>query len=101
MRNKMYKRVKNFDELTISDDFMFGIIMRDPALCKPFLERILNIPIRKIEYPESQKVIDITADAKVCDWIFMLKMTHIRYTILRCRHLPTGICLNGPVIIRQ
>lgn len=64
MGNKMYKRVKDFDELTISDDFMFGIIMRDPALCKPFLERILNIPIRKIEYPESQKVIDITADAK-------------------------------------
>lgn len=33
----MNKRIKEFDELTISDDFMFGIIMRDPVLCKPFL----------------------------------------------------------------
>ena len=38
----MYKS-KKFEDLTISDDFMFGIVMRDPKYCKPFLETILNI----------------------------------------------------------
>lgn len=43
---KMYKS-KKFEDLTISDDFMFGIVMRDPKYCKPFLETILNIKISR------------------------------------------------------
>ena len=35
-RNQMNKRIKEFDELTISDDFMFGIIMRDPCFASHF-----------------------------------------------------------------
>lgn len=42
----MYKSRK-FEDLTISDDFMFGIVMRDPKYCKPFLETILNIKISR------------------------------------------------------
>ena len=49
---------KPIEELTIVDDFMFGAVMRDPKLCKPLLELILNVKIRKIEYPELQKTID-------------------------------------------
>ena len=49
---------KSIEELTIADDFMFGAVMRDPKLCKPLLELILNVKIRKIEYPELQKTID-------------------------------------------
>ncbi len=55
---------KPFDELTISDDFMFGIIMRDPKYCKPFLETVLNIRIARIEYPEDQKTINISLESK-------------------------------------
>ncbi|RKI41510.1 hypothetical protein D7V86_09115 [bacterium D16-51] len=36
---------KKFEELELKDDFMFGIIMRNPKYCKPFLETILNIKI--------------------------------------------------------
>lgn len=36
---------KAFEELQIQDDFMFGVIMRDPKYCKPFLERVLGIKI--------------------------------------------------------
>ena len=36
-----------FSDITISDDFMFGIVMRDPKYCKPFLETILNIKITR------------------------------------------------------
>ena len=55
---------KKFEELEIKDDFMFGVIMRDPKYCKPFLETIFGIKISHIEYPESQKTIDVAADAK-------------------------------------
>ena len=57
-------RSKKFEDLTISDDFMFGIVMRDPKYCKPFLETILNIKISRIEYPEDQKTINLSLDAK-------------------------------------
>ena len=55
---------KAFEKLQIKDDFMFSVIMRNPRFCKPFLERILNIKISRIEYPKSQETIDISADAK-------------------------------------
>ena len=50
----MAKR-KKIEELTITDDFMFGAVMRNPKRCKPLLEMVLKKKIRKIEYPELQK----------------------------------------------
>ena len=55
---------KKFEKLQFKDDFMFGIIMRNPKYCKPFLETILGIKISHIEYPKSQEVIDLSSDAK-------------------------------------
>ena len=55
---------KKSEVLTISDDFMFGIIMRNPKYCKPFWETILNIKISRIEYPQDQKTINLSLDAK-------------------------------------
>ena len=37
----------NFKELPLSDDFMFGEIMRRPAICKLFLEALLGKPIAR------------------------------------------------------
>ena len=48
---------KALETLTIADDFMFGAVMRNPRLCKPLLELVLGVRIRKIEYPELQKTI--------------------------------------------
>ena len=56
--------MKDFDELTLQDDFMFGIVMRRPKLCQMCLERILNKKIVKLEFPESQKIIDVSVAAK-------------------------------------
>ena len=56
--------IKRFEELKLKDDFMFGVVMRNPKYCKPFLETILRIKILHIEYPKSQETIDIMADAK-------------------------------------
>ena len=55
---------KDIQDLTIADDFMFGAVMRDPTLCKPLLEEILNIKIKHLEYPERQKILDERYDSK-------------------------------------
>ncbi len=50
--------VKGFEELEFKDDFMFGVIMRNPKYCKPFLEMILGIKISDIKYPKTQETIN-------------------------------------------
>lgn len=50
-------KVKPIEELTFTDDFMFGRIMQNPEICKGLLERLLEIKIDKIEYPILQKTI--------------------------------------------
>ena len=63
-RQKRSRKIKEFDELTITDDFMFGAVMSDSKRCKPLLEYVLGIKIIKIEYAEKQKVIDLEYRAK-------------------------------------
>ena len=48
---------KPIEELTFTDDFLFGRVMQNPEICKGFLERLLEIKIDKIEYPVLQKTI--------------------------------------------
>jgi len=55
----------NWDELGISNDFLFGKIMRDPELCRELLQRILpDLDIERVEYPELQKEIKPDVDAR-------------------------------------
>ena len=58
------KHIKAFEELTITDDFMFGAVFSDMELCKEFLEKLLNIKIRKIMVPERQKTMKYTYISK-------------------------------------
>ena len=48
---------KPVEELTFTDDFMFGTIMKNKGICKGVLERLLHIKVGKIEYPSLQKTI--------------------------------------------
>lgn len=57
-------RQKEFKDLTFADDFMFAKVMLNEKLCKQLLEIILDVKIRKIHYPEEQKVIDPSYDSK-------------------------------------
>ena len=42
-----------WEELSISNDFLFGKVMQDPELCRELLQRILpDLDIDHIEYPE-------------------------------------------------
>ena len=54
----------DWNEIGISDDFMFGKVMEKPELCGKLLETILGIEIEKIEYPERQKAIDIAKESR-------------------------------------
>lgn len=52
---------KEYSELRFIDDFMFcKILTSRPELCKELLELILEIKIKKIKFPESQKTIEQT-----------------------------------------
>ena len=48
----------------VSDDYMFGYVMRNPEICKELLERLLKIKIERLEYPELQKSISPYYEAK-------------------------------------
>lgn len=49
---------KPFEQLTITDDYMFKTVMRDPERVKPLLEMVLKKKIRKIEIVETEKTKD-------------------------------------------
>lgn len=61
---KSDKMRKSYDELTIQDNFIFQRVMRNEAICKKVLERLLNIKIKAIGYPEEEKTIDLKIDSK-------------------------------------
>ena len=46
---------KPLEELTIMDDYMFGVVMSDKDNLKPLLEQILKIKIAEIAFIERQK----------------------------------------------
>ena len=56
----MAMKMKKYEELELRDDFMFSRIMSDPK----FVETILGVKIRKIVYPQTQKTIDLSLQAK-------------------------------------
>ena len=97
---------KPIEELTITDDFMFGAVMRDPKLCKTLLELILGVKIRKIEYPEKQKTLgerygskSIRLDVYVADeagtvYDVEIQATEIKYLPKRTRYYQGVIDLN-------
>ena len=55
---------KPFEELTISDDFMFCKVMEYEPICKEFLEMLFSTKIEKITYLSSQNTITTNFGAK-------------------------------------
>ena len=55
---------KDFDELTIADDYMFYRVMEDPEICKMLLNRVLQDKVETITDIELQKTIDDAGRAK-------------------------------------
>ena len=51
------KRRRTLQELTIMDGFMFGAVMMEPENCRLLLERILEIPIARVEVVREKSMI--------------------------------------------
>lgn len=95
-----------FEEMTLKDDFMFGVVMRKPEYCKPCLERILGVKIHHIKVPEGQKILDVSANAKSvrldiyvendADTVYNIEMQALRHKFLpkRSRYYQDIIDLN-------
>ena len=49
--------MKPIEELTFTDDYTFGYVMRNEEICKGLLERLLDIKIDRLEFPKLQKSI--------------------------------------------
>ena len=47
--------MKRYDQLEITDSFMFAKVMSDKEICKATLGQILNIKIRDIKYLDMRK----------------------------------------------
>lgn len=60
----MRRLMKKYEELDITDPFIFAKVMSDKRLCKPLLESILNIKIRDIEYVDYEETIQMTIKSK-------------------------------------
>ena len=55
---------KQYEELGITDAFMFAKVMSNKEICKPVLEQILNIKIRDIEYLDYEETFQIAPGSK-------------------------------------
>ena len=50
-------RTKRLKEHTIKDNFMFGAVMMDEDNCKGLLERVLEIPIDRVDVSKEKSIV--------------------------------------------
>ena len=53
-----------FDQLTITNKFMFAMVFSHKEIAKPFLEAVLGIKIHELRDPEPEKSIDVSPATK-------------------------------------
>lgn len=77
-------RTKRLKELTIKDNFMFGAVMMDEDNCKGLLERVLEIPIDRVDVSKEKSIV-YHPEYKGVRLICMQKMRSRRVITWRCR----------------
>ena len=60
----MADKTNTIQELNLADNFLFGKVMSDSEICRMILEKILNIPIKKVEFPVTRKTTDIAPNSR-------------------------------------
>ena len=55
---------KTWDELDITDDYLFKLVMKHKHICKSMIEKILQIKIRDLRYIEEEKTLKHQYDSK-------------------------------------
>ena len=51
-------RIKEWEELTICDNFLFQKVMQNKRICKRLIEKLLGIQVKRITYPVAEKTIE-------------------------------------------
>ena len=77
-------RTKRLKELTIKDNFMFGAVMVDEDNCKGLLERVLEIPIDRVDVSKEKSIV-YHPEYKGVRLMCMQKMRSRRVITWRCR----------------
>ena len=52
-------RIKKWEELTIQDNFLFQKVMQNQRICKRLIEKLLDIRVKSITYPEAEKTFSV------------------------------------------
>ena len=60
----MKRERKKYEDLTITDDFMFGKVMHHPERCRKLLEIILDVRIREVVFLDEQDSMNPDYDAR-------------------------------------
>ncbi|MBE6004798.1 MAG: Rpn family recombination-promoting nuclease/putative transposase [Lachnospiraceae bacterium] len=58
------RKKKPFDQLTITDNYMFQAVMKEPKHVKPLLEMIIGKKIRKVVVVDREKTLETGYDAR-------------------------------------
>ena len=56
--------MKSWQDLKLTDDYLFSQIMREEDFCKLFLEMLMGIKVEKVVYLEAQKEVNLFPQAK-------------------------------------
>ncbi len=64
MENQTTTKFKRWEDLDITDDFIFTRVMRNKKLCRTLLEMILKVKVGKIKFLTSHHAIQIDPNAK-------------------------------------
>ncbi|MBO5692197.1 MAG: Rpn family recombination-promoting nuclease/putative transposase [Spirochaetaceae bacterium] len=64
MENQTTIKFKRWEDLDITDDFIFTRVMRNKRLCRTLLEMILKVKVGKIKFLTSHHAIQIDPNAK-------------------------------------
>ena len=91
---------KQYEELGITDAFMFAKVMSNKEICKPVLEQILNIKIRDIEYLDYEETIQIAPGSKSIRLDIYVEDDKILFLILKCKRQIMRSYRRGHDIIR-
>ncbi len=57
-------QIKEWEELTICDNFLFQKVMQNKRICKRLIEKLLHIKVKDITYPDAEKTLETSPTQK-------------------------------------
>ena len=79
----MERKKVSFEQLTITNKFMFAMVFSHKEIAKPFLEAVLGIKIHELREPEPEKTIDVNPVSKGVRFDVFVKESGTNGEILR------------------